>query len=229
VITPTIRLSGIRLIEKALKRQTFTDFEWIIGAPFSTEIKATWVKDDFQDGYWSLNRIYNSMIRKAKGELIVSWQDFTSANPDCLEKFWTDYQETKGIIGAVGNKYKDETWVEKVWQDPRERNDQGTFYICTPQDIEGNLAAYPRKALYDIGGFDEGADFLYYGMDCFGVNERLDKFGYVTYLDQTIKSYSISHGRPKGWDEHNGLNGDYQAHKLDLIDKSMYPVLKYLV
>jgi len=193
VITPSIRKEGLLLVKEALDKQTFEDWEWVIGSPFKPEQKCIWVKDEFHDGYWSLNRIYNSMISKAKHDLIVSWQDWTYAKPDALEKFWNDYQVTKGVIGAVGNKYKDETWTEKVWSDPRERSDQGTFYACTPQDVEWNLCACPKRALYDIGGFDEEMDFLGFGCDGVSVNERMDKFGYMTYLDQTIKLYSLVH------------------------------------
>ena len=42
-------------------------------------------------------------------------------------------------------------------------------------------------------------------------NERIAlKGGYDFYLDQTIKSYSLEHGRPNGWEEKNAIHGPYQ-------------------
>jgi len=58
IITPTIRESGLSLVDKTLRRQTFTDIEWLVGSKFQSEF-GRWVKDDFEGGYWTLNRIYN--------------------------------------------------------------------------------------------------------------------------------------------------------------------------
>lgn len=235
VITPTIRKDGLPLVMKALKRQTFEDFEWIIGSYFNVDhiienmnVDMAWIKDEYKDGIWSLNRIYNDLIVKSRGELIVSWQDFTYANPDALEKFWNNYQATKGAVSGVGNKYADETWSVKTWQDPRERADQGSFYACTPQDIEFNFCAVPKQSLCDIGGFDEEMDFLGFGMDGVSVAERLDAVGCMTYLDQSNKSYSVGHSRPKGWDEHNLLGQGYFKRRQELFDKGEWPRLQWL-
>ena len=217
VITPTARGDeALELVEKALKRQTHKDFEWIVQ-------KKTPVKEG---NVWSLNHDYNVAIKKAKGELIISFQDWTYADPDCLEKFWTHYkQEPKTLVSAVGNKYKDDTWREVVWQDPRMREDQGTWYGCYFADIEFNLSAVPREAFYAIGGFDEKLD-RYFGMDGYGVADRLNILGgYDFKLDQTIKSYSLEHGRPKGWEKHNALHGPYQKRRKDYV---VNPVLPYL-
>jgi len=232
VITPSIRKEGLKLVSKALKKQTFRDFDWWVGAPFPPleEINYDyWILDDFKGGFWSLNRIYNKLIEHSRGELIVSWQDYTYAKPDALEKFWFHYQNNpRAIVTGVGNKYKDESWQVKIWQDPRERNDQGSFYECYPNDIEFNFCAVPREAFYQIGGFDEKMDFLGYGMDGISVVERLDALGWKFYIDQTNKSYSLKHGRPKGWEKYNLLHGGYIKRKKQLIEKGKWPVLDYL-
>lgn len=60
------------------------------------------------DCVWTLNRDMNTAIKKAQGELIISWQDYTYAKPDALEKFWFHYkQNPKAVISGVGNKYED--------------------------------------------------------------------------------------------------------------------------
>lgn len=217
VTCPSVRPEGLELVEKALDRQTFRDFDWVINSK------------RYEGGYWGLNRAYNDLIRDAKGELIVSWQDYTFANPHTLETFWFHYQdEPKTLVSAVGNKYKDATFVAKVWQDPRERIDQGTYYECYPWDIEANLCSIPKQAILDVGGFDEQMDFEGYGFDARGVFERIDMLGkYKFKIDQSIKSYSLEHGRPDGWDEHNML-GKWTDYKSKQIDKKRYPVLSYL-
>jgi len=217
VITPSVRLEGLEIVEKALRRQTTTDFEWLIN------------DKRYKGGVWGLNRAYNDLISRAKGELLVSWQDYTFADPDCLEKFWLHYQsEPKTLITAVGNKYTDDTWTAKTWQDPRERDDQGSFYQCFPWDIEANLCSIPKQAMYDVGGFDEEMDFEGYGFDARGVFERLEMVGgYDFKIDQGIKSYSLEHGRPEGWDENNMI-GQWVDYKKKMIDSKAYPVLKYL-
>jgi hypothetical protein len=237
VITPTIRLEGLRLIENALVRQNIdVDFEWLVCSKkmpsdyIVADYDVGWMRDYHQGGVWTLNRAYNELISKAKGDLIVSWQDYTYADHDCLQKFWDIYEaDNNAIVSAVGNKYSDDSWTNKVWQDPRERSDFGTFYECNPADIEWNLCSVPKKAMFDIGGFDEEMDFLGYGMDGYAVNYRIDTLGeYKFYLDQTNKSYSLEHGRADNWEEKNLLHGGYAKRRQELIDLGVYPRLKYL-
>jgi len=44
VITPTIREEGLPIVDKALNRQSFEDFEWLVGSPFPTEY-GKWVEE----------------------------------------------------------------------------------------------------------------------------------------------------------------------------------------
>lgn len=167
------------------------------------------------------------MIRRSSGQLVISMQDWTYADPETLERFWTHYQlEPKTLVGAVGNKYQDESWSVMTWKDPRERSDQGTFYPCYFSDIEWNLCAVPKEALYAVGGFDEELD-RFFGMDAYSVNERVNLLGgYDFKLDQSIKSYSLEHGRPPGWEENNAIHGAYNRRRQDYLKN---PVLPYLV
>lgn len=220
VVTPTTRPEGLELVEKALKRQTYKEWEWIVSAPVYVKVKGFKIDQLLSDppkeplDVWSLNKAYNKMLRHAHGELIVSWQDFTFADPDALEKFWWHYQaNSKFVVSGVGNKYTDATWSTQTWQDPRERKDQGAFYECFPQDIEGNFAALPKGAFYEAGGFDEEMDQMF-GLDFYDVMLRIDKLGkYKFYLDQTNKSYSLEHKRPERWQELNWItDGRYQKY-----------------
>ena len=232
VITPSVRSEGLKLVEKALKRQTFKDFEWIIvGNVPDTSITFpfTYLKDpEKQEGdVWVLNKAYNKAIRHAQGELIVSWQDWTYAKPDTLERFYQHFlDEPKTLVGAVGNKYQDEEWAVVTWQDPRITTEHGTYYPVYFSDIEWNLASIPKQAIYDVGGFDEYLD-KWYGMDAYSVNARIHLLGgYDFKLDQTIKSYSLEHGRlTKDWEEKNAIHGPYQERSKEYIKN---PTLTYL-
>src|SRR3990167_3967958 len=234
VITPSVRKGGLDIVSLALKRQTIDEYEWLIGSPFDPQIvEAEWVKDDFEGGFWSLNRVYNKLITYAKSDLIVSWQDYTFADPDCLEKFLYHFRdEPKTLVSAVGNKYTDvyPTLGSVIWKDPRMRDDQGSYYPVFFNDVEGNLASVPKQAFYDVGGFCEDFDFGFYGMDFYGVIDRLNEFGgYDFKIDQTIKSYSLVHGRRKDWDKFNGLTDQkYEMFKRELKDKGKWVIMNYL-
>lgn len=218
IITPTCRgKEALKLIEKSLNRQTFTDFEWIIQEK----------EGETPEGlYWTVYRDYNKATRKSKGQLIVSWQDWTYADPTALERFWTHYQqEPKTIVTAVGNKYADSDWVVETWRDPRMRSDQGTFYPCYYNDIELNLCSIPKEAIYAVGGFDETLD-KYSSLCGLDVLDRINMIGgYDFKIDQGIKSYSLEHGRLPKWEENLPFNGPYDERRLSYLAN---PKLTYL-
>jgi len=230
IITPTIRHEGLQIIAKALRRQTFQDFEWIVVSPEEPEhvTPSLYLKDPEKNpgDVWTLNKSYNLAIKHASAPLIVSWQDWTFANPDVLEKFYFHYtQEPKTLISAVGNKYADDSWSVMNWKDPRERDDQGTFYPSYFSDIEWNLCSCPKQAIIDVGGFDESLD-AYFGMDAYGVNDRINMLGtYDFKIDQTIKSFSLEHGRPDNWEEKNAIHGPYAEKRKHYL---LNPVLSYI-
>jgi hypothetical protein len=232
VITPTIRPEGLDIVNIALKRQTFREFEWLIGSPSYPEFPdSRWVKDNFKGGVWTLNRACNKLVKKAKGELIVSWQDYTFADPDCLEKFWFHYQqEPTHLVSGVGNKYSSvyPELGELVWEDPRINQSNGSYYECYPVDWEANFAAAPKSSFYDVGGYDEYLD-NYFSMDNVSIVERIDSLDkYKFFLDQTIKSYSLVHGRPKDWDKKHAMHGAYDERKQELKLSNRWPKLSYL-
>lgn len=233
VITPSVRPEGLKLVSKALGRQMYKAFEWIVVSPEDPNfIDAKWIKDPSkkEGDYWSLNRAMNEAIRHANGDLIVSWQDYTFASPYALEKFAFHFKlEPKTLVTGVGNKYTDDTWVAKTWQDPRERDDQGSYYPCFPNDIEGNFCSIPKAAIYAVGGFDEEMD-KYAGLDLFNVLQRIDALtGYDFKIDQSNKSYSLEHGRLPNWDAQNWMSEKrYNEHIAKRKEEGKYPILDYL-
>lgn len=213
VITPTIRPDGLRVIEKCLKRQDFTDWEWIVVSPEElhkditvspTLLLADPPKDD--GDFYCLNKAWNKAFAHAKGELCISIQDNMWFYPDMLSRFWHHHTtHPKGLFACVGNQYEttDERGepVHVVWQDPRKRSDFGTFYEVPPSEIEFSVCALPRTAIEDAGGFDEEYDLG----PAVGEKEmclRLDRMGYKFFIDQGIEYKALKHPRMRtDWDE----------------------------
>lgn len=219
VITPTIRPEGLGIVKKGLDRQSFTDFEWLIGSPFDPKM-GIWVKDDFTGGYWTLNRIYNKLIKESRGDIIVSIQDHTFFTPEALDKFmfWLN-NNPNYIISGVGDKYN-KVYPElgtKVWVDPR-KSLRNEFRACKFNEVEGNFCGMNKSSLVDIGGFDAGKDFLGYGLDFYNVFDRMNRSGkYEFYIDETNESFSEVHGRVKDWDEHNLINSGYEVNDVKYL------------
>lgn len=241
VITPTIRKEGLDVLRQSLSKQTFRDYEWLIGSPFDPGIEeATWIKDDFVGGFWTLNRIYNALFKRARGELIVSWQDWIWVPPDGLEKFWDNYEKTdkKAVISGVGDQYESlNKWGKpqvKIWSDPRKTTENGSFYECFPNDAEWNWCAIPTEAIRRVGGMDEQLDFLGYGGDQLQIGERMDALHIKFFLDQTNESYTVRHSRDdfggqEKWDGNHVLfNGAYHKRIAQLKAQGNWPVLPYL-
>lgn len=221
VITPTIRKRGLKLVEKALKNQDFTDFEWIICSKFDPEIPwAKWIKDDFEGGFWTLNRAYKACIDASQGEYIVSWQDYIWAKPDMLRRLLFQAEKTGGLVSPVGDQYDKldeyDKPTHKIWNDPRKTEKYGTFYEVNFQDIEWNLCIAKKEDILSVG-IDTEMDFLGYGMDMYQVNEKLNDKGYRFYIDQTLETYTLRHGRERDdWDTQHLMHGGYEKRKNEL-------------
>lgn len=226
IITPTIRARGLALVAKALSKQTFRDFEWIIVTPLKGE-EFDWEIEEGQKfdipnmtlvavpqkekgTVWSLNRDYNIATRLAKGNLIISWQDYTFAKPDTLANFWEHFiHESNCLVSAVGNKYENENWDIMTWKDPRIK-DQESLRVVGFDQIEANLCSIPRCLIEKVGGWDEKLD-NFFGMDCYGLFNRMAIEGTANFkIDESIKSYSLPHGRYKDWEEKNAIHGAYR-------------------
>lgn len=164
VLTPTIRPEGLKIVRDSLMKQTFTSFEWL------TEINVSGKPD--------LNAAYNRMLRRAKGDIIVSVQDNIALEPTALESivtlqphFWT-FQLTN-----VNDWRKGET------------RRAGEY------DWEIDFGSAPRQALFDIGGFDETLDEGRWGFDNVNVGFRAWLAGHEIWVNPSIKATGIDHER----------------------------------
>lgn len=234
VITPSIREEGLEMVYKSLKRQVFTDWEWIVVSPFEYT-KAIWLKDDFlRDGYtYSLNRCWNRAFREAKGELVVSIVDMQWFPPDTLEKLWIHYElSPMSCIGGVGHQYSQ---VEngkpehRIWFDPRMREDE-QFYEIPPIDFELCIASLPLKGIKEVGGVDEFFDF-FAALSEKELCSRMAKLGYRFFLDQSIEYRALQHDRVGGreeWDKRYFAGHDYFRQCLTEIHEGKRVKLAYL-
>jgi hypothetical protein len=209
IITPSTRNDMLPIVEKCLKRQDFTDFEWIVVSPVKiTTVLPTLLLQDpprALGDFWSLCRGWNLAYSKAKGELIVNIQDGIHFPPDILSKFWFHYKNKPRIlVSAIGHQYDsiDERGVpsNKVWHDPRSKTGI-SFEEVPPSEMEMVMCSIPRQALIECGGIDEEYD------TCNGAQEkemcwRLNKMNWDFYIDHTIEYKAIKHPRlTENWDD----------------------------
>jgi len=207
IITPSVRLEFLDIVQKCLARQTFDDWEWIVVSPFEYKTHAIWVPDPaIREGdYYRLNGAWNAAFRKAKGELVVSIVDGLWFPPDTLERFWDHYEDNpKACVTTIGHQYDTVVYDKPenmVWRDPRAREDQGSFYEVPESEMELCVASFPMQAVIDVGGVDEEYDK---GAACSEKEMMLRMYtaGYKLYIDQTIEYRAIQHPRiSKEWDE----------------------------
>lgn len=217
VITPSVRPELIEIVGKCLKRQTFQDFEWLVGGPYNLMTPFDRVLGHDYDyrfipeppkkegDYYGLNKAWNELFRNVKGELIIDYMDGIWIPPDCLEKFWFHYQNNnKSCVTAIGHQYdqvingKPEN---RMWSDPRARIDQGTFYEVEYIEMEFCLVSFPKQAVFDVGGIDEEFD-KYAALAEKEMMFRMQKAGYKMYIDQTNEYRAIHHPRlTEEWDK----------------------------
>lgn len=166
VITPTIRPEGLKIIQECLKRQTLKDFEWLVevGVP--------------GQGH-DLNAAFNRMLRRAKGELIVFYEDYTKILDDGLERFWNAYQKMPDTLitsplGKVDNWDGKPRWD---WRAMKQSKDQTDFTDCLSRSWEIDWACAPKSVLFAVGGFDEELDKHWSG-DNLSVGVRAELKGF---------------------------------------------------
>lgn len=219
VLTPTIRPEGLKMVARCLRRQDFTDWEWIVVAPkeMDIEIEKALVNypqptilaepDKRAGDFYNLNKGWNMAYSKAQGELIVNIVDYIWFEPDTLTRLWNHYQANlKGLISSVGDQYERESDgkpINTVWVDPRRNNSDKSFFEVAPSEVEMCLCSIPKQAILDCGGLDEeydkGAAISEKEM-CW----RLRQLGYQFFIDKGIEYRALKHDRIGGrekWDE----------------------------
>lgn len=168
-ITVSIRTDGLKSVQRSLKNQTFTDFEWLCEIGLGNN--------------HDLNSSYNRAVRRAKGEIFVSIQDYIEFPPDFLENIVKKYRDDTFYTIPVG-KTKDRVNVEWDWR----KNNTETGW----QGWEIDAGFCPMKALYEIGGFDEELD-RHWTFDNVSVGYRAAVAGYSFGVANDMDCVAFDH------------------------------------
>lgn len=232
VLIPTNRLGGLELAARSLVHQTFTDFEVLVGSPFDPGPGPwRWIKDDFQGGFWTLCRIYNRLIDRARGELLVSLQDYIWVPPTGIERFVLACDKTHGGVTGVSDQFTaiglDGKPGPMHWRDVRRDYYPGTELQAMPSaGHEWNWSCTPKTTVLDVGGFDEEMDFIGYCGCAISVVERLYDAGVPLHIDPLNEVLAQTHGRPVDWDDQHAVTtGRYETRKAALKASGCWPRL----
>jgi glycosyltransferase involved in cell wall biosynthesis len=211
VITPSIRPLGLVHVFDSLKKQDFKDFEWLV------EISIPGEKPD-------LCAALNRALRRARGELVVMWQDYISAHDGALSDFWVNYMwggNKMMMTSPVGKKQPDGTII---WDWRKHKHGQ-----IDAVEWEADFAAAPLQAFKDVGGYDEQFDNAW-SWENADLAIRCKKAGYSFYCDSLNEAVAIDHDAIETHPYRNGkTNADLFNTKKSLLEKTGFPFrLDYL-
>ena len=105
VLTPTCRDQFTEVQVKALKQQSFKDFEWVlvndlyertkdkITSLINDAFRVTHIAPSIRESYPVIASACNDGLIHAKGELVFFMNDYVIPHPDCLARHWGIYQK----------------------------------------------------------------------------------------------------------------------------------------
>jgi len=176
ILTPSIRPLGLEVTQQCLARQTFQDFEWLveIGIPEKgCDLSAAW----------------NRMLRRAKGEWIVLLQDYIKIPKDGLERFIRNLEDQSLFTGSVGKasnlKYEEPEWDWRNYGKTKEVD-----YM----HWEADWAIAPKKAFFDVGGFNEEYD-QFWSSENVEIAFRMSKIGYKFFVMPNNRAVQYDHDK----------------------------------
>lgn len=175
VLSPSIRPEYLKITQECLERQTFQNFEWI-------------VEVGLRNRGFTLPSDMNKMLKRAKGDRIVSLQDCIKINDDALERI--DKLSNELWTFPVG-QVDDFVTQEPEWDWRKTYTDSelpGAHYW------ETDFGCAPRQAFFDVGGYDE--DFNNgWSWDNVEIARRMYRAGYKGYCDPTIIGVALRHDK----------------------------------
>lgn len=212
---------GIDILKDNLDRQTFREFEVIVGDELNRKksfekaigyrLKFIKPKPKRKENVRNLNSAYNELIDLAKGELCVFLQDYIWIPKNALERLWDWYEIygdkvafCTGGYGAEKPSFEDyRNGCLKPYQFTKRsiENDKGGVEKCHYLDFEINFASFPAKPLKTIR-FDEHFDKCY-GGDNYILAYNACKQGIKLFIDYDIKKIGFPEyfKRPKDFEE----------------------------
>lgn len=200
VITPTIRPQGLAPLRESLLNQTFKDFEWLVEVNWNGEV--------------DLNTAMNRMVRRAKGEYIVSVQDWIRLPETALEDFVKALDSEKAFytapVGKVDKWGEEPRWDWRAHRSPTDELNFMEWEIC--------CGACPKAALVEIGGFDEELD-KHWGFDNVNAGLRAQLAGYKIRCLPHIKAVAIDHDKKEKHPFRGKQNAEFHNERLNIIRK----------
>lgn len=160
--------------QRTLEAQTFQDFEWL------TEV-------GLKNRGFTFPHDMNAMLKRAKGDIIVSLQDCIELPADALECIHALHSNqrvayTYPVGKSITRAKQQMSWD---WRDTRPDDD------ITPNMWEIDLASAPIGMFFDIGGFDEG--FTGWSWDNVEVGFRAEAAGYKFKRSRVTRGYAFDH------------------------------------
>lgn len=198
VLSLSIRPKGLEITRESLLKQKFRDFEWL------TEINCTGEPD--------FNGAMNRLVSRAKGELIVSLQDYIKVPPEGLQSFWDAYKDGGEFMTAPVGQCGTEKYTNPKW-DWRKHTDK-----CEWNGWEIDWGACPTKLLKEIGGFDERLDGAF-GMDNVIVGKKAEKAGFKfsCVKDNQVLGFDHARGSEHEFkDKRDTHMADYILRKIEM-------------
>lgn len=167
VLTPSIRAKYLGITYDSLKNQTFKGFEWLIDV-------------DMPSDKFLLPKAMNRLLKRAKGDIIVILQDCISVPENFLQHIYDTY--TGDFVTYPISKEGSFDW--------RKNNNNEV----QPQEWESDLASAPRKAFFEIGGYDE--DYCNgWSWDNVEVAYRANYLKYKFRCDNAVWGEAIDHDK----------------------------------
>jgi GT2 family glycosyltransferase len=176
VLTPSIRPEFLDITQETLEKQTFQDFEWI-------------VEVGLRNRGHSLNKDLNKMLKRSKGDQIIMLQDCIRIEEHALERI-AKLNPSYFFTFPVGKVLKWEDMPLWDWRKKPESLD------IQPHYWEADFATAPRKAFFDIGGYDEEFDNGW-SWENVALAWRAYFAGYRFMVEPNIPSIAIDHDKIK--------------------------------
>lgn len=193
VCCPTIRPEGLSIVKKSLEEQSFQDFEFLV------EVGIVGKGHD-------LNAAYNRMLRRAKGDIFLSWQDYIAAPVDALKTVNDYYQKHKVFFTATVAKTTD--WNNRIYDWRKER-----VGGISATEWEIDFGGCPMEYIKSIGGFDEELD-KYWTFDNVNVGVRAELEGYkfgICPLEVVAFDHDSAYKHPF----RDNINADFHNSRLE--------------
>jgi hypothetical protein len=186
---------------------------------------------------WNLHRSYNQALRLCRGRFVVSLQDYIWIPDDGLQRFWEAYEQLgpRALVTGVATLYDMPLEQTGAVQTPLGRISlfarpwEGRPTVMTRADHraggegrfvekpfwmwELNWGGAPLDTFYELGGFPEEHDDLFYSCDNASVAGCAAALGHRIWVDNANECRLLDHGdlfpKPLDWEERHGRYGHW--------------------